>query len=262
MRTNVSLITMGAGNVLALKNTLDSFSEIFDEVIYGDLLLFDDDRKVVKSYQQQYNLKIVKLPFDYIYHNGFSSVLNKLAEHCTNDFVIYMNTSEIIEPGKNYGILEHMSYDYNCYSFNHSIDPHTWYRIYNRNELKWDGLIHEQVIGYHRPYPNSLFTMSDLDKDMGDPFKAKVFNDTKELVYFNQYIKLVEHPELIGTTNMGWVNYAKDGYESLKERINKKGKRYEAFETGNLEMYLNDIFTNSEFEQERFENSNLIHYQK
>jgi len=45
MKTGISLITMGAGNVKVLKKTLESFKEVFDEVIYGDLLIYQEDRE-------------------------------------------------------------------------------------------------------------------------------------------------------------------------------------------------------------------------
>jgi hypothetical protein len=101
-----------------------------------------------------------------------------------------------------------------------------------------------------------LFRMADTEKDSHDPFKAQVYNDIKELVYFNQYIKLVEEPNERGATNQGWVTYAQDGYQSLTERLAKKGKRYEAFKEGDLQKYLDNC---AEFEN--FDNNNLIHYQ-
>jgi len=52
--------------------------------------------------------------------------------------------------------------------------------------------------------------MADLEKDMYNSFKAKVFNDFKELVYFQQYLKLVDSPDEIGATNDGWVRFAKE----------------------------------------------------
>jgi len=44
----ISLITMGQANPMALKRTLESFKGIVGEVVYGDVLIFDEDREVVK----------------------------------------------------------------------------------------------------------------------------------------------------------------------------------------------------------------------
>lgn len=253
---------MSQGNPIALKKTLDSLSGVVDEIIFGDLLIFEKDRNLIQLYKREYNLKIVTLPFNYIFIHGFSDTLNKLAEESTNDMVIYLNCSEAIQSGKE-TILPTIKNnpDCNTFCFNHSTDPHHWYRIYNRKELKWSGVIHEQVCGDCKQYPEPIFTMQDFDKDTEDSFYSMVMNEVKELVYFNNYLKLVDQPHLIGFTNAGWVQFVKDGYHSFIERLHKKGNRYEAFITGNYEMFMNDIFTNEEFKEERFNSSLAIEFQ-
>lgn len=255
----ITLITMGQANPIALKRTIESFKGIVDEIIFGDLLIFEDDRKLMETYCFYYNFNIVVLPFNYIFQNGFAATLNTLATQATNDWVLYMNVSEVMDGY--HPIKEQMSKQYNCYSFDHAVDPHRWFRLYNKKELKWGGLIHEEVTGELRPCPFNIFRMMDTEKDIEDPFKAKVSNDIKELAYFQQYIKLVENPELRGNTHQGWIDYATRDYDSLKDRLLKKGKRYEAFLRGNLDMYLYDIATNPDFAAERFKSSDLINFQ-
>ncbi len=255
----ITLVTMGQGNPIALKRTLESFKAIADEIIFGDVLIFDSDRTIIEKYQEEYNLKIVKLPFNFIFENGFAYTLNELASHATNDWVLYMNVSEVLDG--EHPIKEQMSNEYNCYCFDHAVDPHRWYRMYNRKELKWDGVIHEQVSGDLRPCNFDIFRMKDTEKDMEDSFQAKVNNDIKELVYFQNYIRLVEKAGDRSGTHEGWVKWATESYDSLKERLLNKGKRFEAFLIGNLAMYLEDIYTNPEFEKERFESSRLINFQ-
>jgi hypothetical protein len=259
MRTGITLITMGAGNVIVLKETLESFKHVCDEIIYGDLLLFAEDREIVRTYQEEYNLKFVKLPFNYIFKNGFSATLNELAFHATNDLVIYMNTSEVIE--KDNGILQSVSPEYNCYYFDHATDPHRWYRMYNRHELKWSGVIHEQLVGEHRPYYKPIFRMADLEKDMHDKFKARVLNATKELVYFQQYVNIVDNPELLGETNEGWLNFARADYDSFQERLHKNPALYQGMVEGDMHKYLSGVYGNKEFDETIFESSEKIEYQ-
>jgi hypothetical protein len=262
-KRNITLLTMGAGNVIVLEETLKSFvrSGICNEVIYGDLLLFAEDREILNTYVEPYNVKIVPFQFNYIFKNGFASLLNELADKATNDLVIYMNTSEIISVDK--GIVEAIENnpDCNTFYFDHATDPHRWYRCYNRHELKWSGMIHEEVIGEHKPYHKPIFTMADLEKDMGSSFKAKVFNDAKEIVYFQQYKNLIDYPERQGGTNSGWLEFAKSNYDSMTERLEKKGKRYQAFINGNLYNYLEQVYGDKEFEKERFESGNMIEFQ-
>lgn len=258
----ITLITMGQANPVALKRTIESFKGVVDEVIFGDLLIFEQDREQIERYCFFCDFNIVKLPFNYIFENGFAATLNKLAAHATNDWVLYMNVSEVIDG--DHPIKEQMSKEYNCYSFDHAVDPHRWFRLYNRKELQWEGVIHEEVrpleniVG--RPCPFHVFRMKDTNKDSDDPFKEKVANDVKELCYFQSYLRLVDDPEK-GATHTNWVKWATDSYDSLKERLLKKGKRYEAFVTGNLTMYLEDIYTNPEFEEERFKSNDLINFQ-
>lgn len=261
MKTGITLLTMGAGNVKVLKDTLGSFKNVCDEVIYGDLLLFPEDREIVKGYQKEYNLKIVPFKFDYLFHNGFSSLLNVLASRATNDIVVYMNTSEIID--EDYGIVESVKSNQNCnaFFFIHRTDPHRWYRMYNRRELKWSGRLHEQLEGDYRPYHKPIFMMADLEKDLDSPLKAKVLNDVKEIVYFRNYMSIVEAPDSLGATDSGWVKFATENYDSMQHRLLKKGKRYEAFFEGDFKKYMMDVYSNPEFEKERFESSNLIAFQ-
>lgn len=249
MKKGITLITMGAGNVIVLEETIKSFinSGVCNEVIYGDLLLFDEDREVIKIYEDKYNFKSVKFPFNYIFKNGFSDILNSLSEYATNDLVIYMNTSEVIEIDRGVTDIINNNPQCNCFYFDHSTDPHRWYRLYDRKELKWSGKIHEEVVGQHRPYHKPVFTMADMEKDMQDSHKAKVLNDVKEIVYFQQYLNLVNYPNEMGHTNAGWVKFSTDGYDSFASRLLKKGKRYEAFIEGNLEKYFEDVKNNPNF---------------
>lgn len=259
----LTLITMSQGNPIALKRTLDSFRPFFNEVIFGDMCLFEEDRKLIQSYQQEYNMKIVQYPFNHIFIHGFSSILNNLATYASNDLVLYMNVSEIIDPNTKPEIV--YTDFHNAFFFTHATEQHHWYRMYNRKEVEWQGLIHEELRPLPgvegKPYNIPSFQMADTEKDMDDSFKAKVYNDTKELTYFNQYIKLVEQPHLVGITNEGWVEYAKDSYGSLKERLKKKGDRYLAFQQGNFILYMEDIYNNPEFENERQESSTLVNLQ-
>lgn len=253
---------MSQGNPIALKRTLNSFDGIVDEVIYGDLCVFPEDKIEIAKFNG-YNMTTVKLPFNYIFENGFSNVLNYLTDIAQNELCLYMNCSEVIDGEQRIlELLDHFDKDnYNAFPFDHNSDPHTWYRMWNKSEMKWAGLIHEELIGKGRYCPYYIFRMADTDKDMDDPFKAKVMNDIKELTYFQQYVTLVEHPRFRSITNDYWINFAKDSYSSLKERLQNKGKRYEAFLLGDLGMYMKDALENKEFHLEEQKTNNIIEMQ-
>jgi len=260
----ISLITMGQANPVALKRTMDSFKDVVDEIVFGDFLIFESDRAIIQSYKADYNLKIVRAPFNFIFEEGFSETLNMLATHAKNDWILYMNVSEVLDG--DHPIGEQMSNLYNCYSFDHHEETHRWFRLYNKKEVKWGGLIHEEVIpidssGYLRPCPFNVFRMKDTLKDGDDPLKEKASNDVKEMVYWNQLVKLVDNPELRANTHPNWIEYAKEQYDYNNERMKMKGKRYEAMKKGDLQMYLDDIYHNPDFEKERFLSSKNINFQ-
>lgn len=259
MKTGITLITMGAGNVKALGKTLESFKHVFDEVVYGDMLLFDEDRQVVRQYQQEYDMGVLRMPFNYVFRYGFSDTLNLLSQHATNDIVLYMNTSEIID--EDYGIVDAVKNNPECNSFYfiHRTDPHRWYRMYNRKELEWSGVIHEQLKGEYKPYYKPIFMMADLEKDMDDPIKADVFNSVKEIVYFRNYNRIVDYPKKLGETDPGWIKFATDNYENMKERMQSNDALYQAFCTGS-DLMLHQAISNFT-PTGKFQSSDAIEYQ-
>lgn len=192
---------------------------------------------------------------------GFSSTLNFVIANAKNDMVLYSNVSETID--ENYGISKLVNENPQCnaFYFSHRVERHRWHRLFDRRHVEWGGLIHEEAINGIKPYHKPVYMMADTEKDMDDPFKAKIFNDLKELNYFRQYVRLVENPSSVGPTNDYWLGFAKDNYDSMIERLNKKGKRYEAFKIGDFKMLMMDYYSNPEFEKERFESSTLLNFQ-
>lgn len=261
MKTGITLLTMGAGNVKVLRKTLESFKGIVDEVIYGDLLLWEGDREIVRGYQEEFNLKIIPFNFNFLFLHGFSALLNELAEYSSNSMVMYMNTSEVID--EDYGIVDlvNKNKDCNTFYFIHRQEAYRWHRIYNKNELQWSGRIHEQLKGEYRPYHKPIFMMKDLEKDMDAPLVAKILNFIKELVYFEQYVAIVDNPNLLGETDQGWLSFAKKDYDSFKERLFKRPDSYQAMVIGDLAGLFMDIYDNTEFVSREFNSSHYIAFQ-
>ena len=257
----ITLITLTQGNPIALKRTIDNVVEAFEgkvnEVIVGDFCVFESDR--VKMVQEQYSVYCAqyKMPFNWLFQNGFAFNLNALSERAENDICLYMNVGEIIEKNIRLDLLNE---NWNCFKFNHATETHQWIRMWNRKQLQWSGRIHEEIIGTKYISPDFIFQMADTEKDAGDAFYSWVMDDCKEAVYFNQYLKLIDSPNEIGATNYGWVNYARDNYQHIKDRLIAKGKRYEAFVNGDLNMYLESAKEDWP-KSEAFKNSNLIHFQ-
>jgi len=213
-----------------MDNVVAAFGGMMNEILVGDMSVFDDN--FTSGFD---DAKIIKMPFDSLFKHGFSNALNHVASHSTNDLCLYLNVGEIVEKNLDASFITDR---FNCYSFNHAVDPHIWVRMWNRHELWWSGRIHEEIVGPRRECPAIIFTMADTEKDMEDDFRAGVYNDIKEMVYFQQYVHLSEHPEDKGATDQGWLNYSQAEYEDLKRRLSSKGERYQAFLSGDLSAYL------------------------
>ena len=262
---NISFVSMTQGNVIALKRTLDSLKNICNEFIIGSICVFEEDEKIIESYRSEYNLKVIKYPFDYIFKNGFASILNDLSTYATDDLCLYLNVGEVPD-GKEAALrlINEKFPNYNCYAINHGTEKHTWYRLWNKNQVEWRGILHEEL--YPREdlkiirCPYYIFQFKDTDKD-SDPLKAAVYNSVKELVYFRNYMRLIEEPEIQKWTNEYWIKFAEEQYNSMKERLLKKGKQYEAFKLGDINMFLKEISDSDYFKNERFDSSILIEFQ-
>lgn len=265
----ITLISMTQGNPVALARTVNNitakFKGLVDEVIIGDLIIFDEDRDAISEYL--YNskaspeclTKLHRMDFNAIYHRGFADVLNELADLAKNDLVLYMNVSEIVDGEINFNALNMDGY--NCYMFDHSTEQHKWIRLYDHKKLRWSGPIHEEVTGEMRVCPELAFRMADTEKDSGNEFKTWVNNTTKELVYFNQYLTIVDRPDLRGSTNIGWVKYAQDSYQYIKDRMLIKGDCYETFKNGDLEGYRNACKLGFKVTEE-YKTNKLINFSK
>ena len=252
---------MGAGNVIVLEETIKSMLAFCDEIIYGDMLLFPEDREILHIYEQKYNMKVIRFPFNYIFKHGFGVFLNDLSKYAKNDMVSYANTSEVIDV--DYGAKEIIENNPECnaFYFTHRTETHRWYRTYNRKQLRWSGCIHEQLSGEYIPYHKPILMFKDLEKDMYSEFKAWAFNSCKEIVYFNQYMRLVDDPEALAETDISWLNFAKDGYNSFKERLIAKGNQYKAYLKDDYYLLMEALYSNPMKGNEWFKSNQSIEYQ-
>jgi hypothetical protein len=259
MKTGTTLIVMGSGNVSVLYQTLKSVEGICDEIVYGDLLLWEEDRIQINEYAKEFNMTIIPFPWNHLYEYGFSSLLNILASHATNPYILYLNTSEIIE--KDFGVVEAIKNnpDCNAFYFTHLSDMHRWFRLYKKDEMQWSGIIHEQLKGEYIPYHKSVFQMADLPKDMMSIEKAKILDSLKEIVYFRQYMNLIDKPEALGETDHGWVRFSKENYDSFKERLGQRKDQVAAVEAGDLDAFLNAA--KYDIENQTFKSSIAVEYQ-
>ena len=230
----ISLVTVTQGNPKALRRTVDNvvhaFGGLVNDVVVGDVSVYDDNFTTGFD-----DVRFLKMPFDHLFRLGFGHVLNDVAGQAKNDLCLYLNVGEVVDCNLNTSLI---SDEWNAYTFNHAVDPHKWTRVWNRRQLEWSGRIHEEIgVGNKRECPKHLFMMADTEKDMDDDFRAGVYNDIKEIIYFYQYVYLADNPHDHGGTNKHWVNYAIQEQVDLRRRLEAKGDRYRAFKEADLELY-------------------------
>lgn len=263
MKKGITLITPAHANPIALKRTIESVSGICDEIIVADLCMFKEDSIEMSKYCDEYNMKLICFPFNHLYYYGFSEILNMLAYRAKNNIVLYLNVGEVIDTRFPARVFDAVSDENECNAWyiDHETEKHRWWRCYDRRYLKWSGRIHEELVGDYKPYHKPIFTFADTDKDMDNPFKAWVANDVKEMVYWKQLMHIVDHPEDLGATNSGWLEFAKDQYKSMRERMQAKSYRLVAFEEGNMDMYFADLYNNPNLVDFPFESTSFIEFQ-
>ncbi len=229
----ITLVTLTQGNPVALRRTADSvlqsFGGMLNEVVVGDVSVIGGAFSTGFE-----DLRMVELPFNYLFKNGFSDALNLLASRATNDLCLYLNVGEVVDKNLNTSLI---GPEFNSYCLNHATDPHIWVRMWDRRRASWSGPIHEEIVGDRRLCPTPIFRFADTPKDSEDDFSARVYNDIKEMVYFQQYVRLAEGLPR-GGTDPGWVAYSKKEVEDFRRRLREKGDRYHAFVDGDLQAYL------------------------
>ncbi len=236
-----SLKSPTQGNPEALKRTIDSLEGIIDEVIVGDVIIFPEDRQTILSYYKvDCPVNIIKFPFEFIFKNGFSAILNYCASKAKNNLIIYLNVGETLISDKN-ELLNRVSASYNSYYITHPVETHHWYRVYDRREVQWNGIIHEEIHGNLRPCSVPLFMFDDSPKDKENEWYGLVMNSVKELVYWNQYVKLIDQPHLAEGTHSGWLDFSRDGFHSFIDRLHQKGDMYDAFLLGDYNLFMKSI---------------------
>lgn len=263
----ITLITPTQGNPVALSRTIDSvkekFGDLLTQVMVGDVCPFKEDSDKIATMRGKIpvDIHLVKFDMAYIFNFGFSAILNELARFASNNLILYMNVSEVIEGPAAVNLIHPQ---YNCFKFDHATETHKWFRLYDKRECRWAGRIHEEVVGGRKDCPEILFRMADTPKDNGNPFKAWVYNWIKEVTYFQQYRTIATNEREIGPTNQGWVNWSKEQEShptlSFTARINKHSQLLMHFITNDYKEFLKEARKCYEASEE-FVNTDMIHYQ-
>lgn len=146
----ISVTVLTKNSQKYLKEVLSSLTQ-FDEVVLYDTGSKDDTMSIAREFK---NVKIFEAPFE-----GFGPTHNKATNVCTNDWVLSIDSDEVVSPEMAQEILN-TNLKNNCvYSFprNNYFNgkwikwcgwyPDKQYRLYNRKCTKFtDAQVHESII--------------------------------------------------------------------------------------------------------------------
>jgi hypothetical protein len=200
------------GNVANIQRTIDSCKDICDDVVIISTAFFRDDQFPL----HQLGHKVVDLPFNYVFKNGFGEYHNQGTEHAKNDWLLLLGVGETFaEAHKD---VHQALRDATCdkvFRCNHVNDQHTWKRIWNRKGgTKWGGLIHEEIGGGSDG--GLLFRMQDTEKvPQPSHLENECLRWMKALLYNCMYRRLASNPHELSYTNEGWLKFVAGASESI-----------------------------------------------
>lgn len=211
-----------------LIRTIESTRGWTTETLIINTSLFEEDSKWMNELG-----KVIELPWNYVFLNGFGEMHNAATEHAKNDWLLLLGVAETIAEPEKAVMLGYSAYVYRC---NHLNDPNTWKRIWNRKTSHWSGIIHEEII--NGMDGGVIFRMQDTPKVViADDFKAECLRQMKALSYNAMYYKLLHKPQLLGGTNKGWLDFVLGARESIEDFVDKNKDLLIACNDGNKDLF-------------------------
>jgi hypothetical protein len=132
-----SIVSFYWGN----KKNLDSYvahaSEYTDDIVIVNIDLLN-------SFESFGNVKVVNVPFDYLFHNGHDDILNLANKHTKYDWVYYLAVGKRIV-NINYELMNKYPNTKWFYDkeLNNPIDK--WIKFYDKNYTHWHKKVHESI---------------------------------------------------------------------------------------------------------------------
>lgn len=224
-----------------------------DEIIMASHAATDGSLEWAKEIQKlnELPIKILEFPKDTIFQHGFSYMKNKCTDEATGDWIISLDPDEEMGITKE-EILPYMQNTFCVSTVTMHVankEPHwnlnnkeqikkeaKWirqrhYRIFkNISEIRWNGLIHEELRGGEQYFISSIARNSNFTMwHYGCMAKNRVSIE-KEGIYAELLCRIVDNPELrYGTNKWWWEVY----YEEHKEELRQKREEYLNYRANN-----------------------------
>ncbi len=202
------------GNIANLRRTIESCRGVVDDVVIISTCLYREDIEGLREVANS----VVDLPWNYVYLHGFGAMMNQGSEAAKNDWLVLLGVAETIHAGHE-AIQPRLAGERvnSVFECNHANDPHHWIRVWNRQSRShWSGLIHESIMGGANE--GLLFEMRDTEKI---PTDDAIMNGTlrfvKTTLYNCMYRRLMNNTNLIGGTNIGWLDFVEGARGSIED---------------------------------------------
>lgn len=220
----LTLVVPTYGGVPNVRRTVESAKGACNDVVIVSTAPHEEDNEAFAQMGQ-----VVPLPWNFVFYHGFGSLYNQGTPAAKNDWLVLLGTGETMQD-VNAQLRSHLSAPdasrvFTCFHHN---DPHQWKRIWNRTGgTMWSGLIHEEIVGGRDA--GLLFRMQDTAKTPeDDPVKNEVFRYLKTLSYHRMYHELLHHPEKLGGTNPGWVDFVHGSRAAIERFMTDHADLYAA----------------------------------
>lgn len=217
-----------------MQRTVDSVKGLCDDVVIVSTAPYLEDNE---AFAKMGN--VVSLSWNFVFYHGFGSLYNMGTPAAKNDWLMLLGTGETMAEAnhdlRTYLVNASLHHVFECFHHN---DRHQWKRIWNRNGgTMWSGLIHEEIVGGENR--GLLFRMQDTEKTPEeDPVKNEAFRYIKTLSYHRMYHELLHHPEKLGGTNPGWVDFVHGSRAAIEQFMADHADLYAAVMNEDFFMFL------------------------
>lgn len=202
----LTIVTINYNNSVGLARTYNSI--LNQDFTDFDWVIIDGGSKDGSldtiSKEQFKGLRVVSEP-----DNGIYDAMNKGIDHVTTDFVMFLNSGDILENPKVLGKLNKFTNQDDCSNIYGNIRIQSDTNI----ERHWNsGSINffKVLFGWHPPHPATIYRLDNLKKisgyDTGYSIAAdydvflRLYRAGGEFKYFNECIAVMEKPGASGTS--------------------------------------------------------------
>lgn len=227
------------GNPEALLTTVNSVRGICDETVVVHQKLFDDDSEVAASIAD----KVATVDWNEVFKDGGYALLPNIgASVSKGPWALLLGVGETWAEshGNPHKILSEAN-PKTMFKCHHINDVHHWKRVFRPDAgCFFSGPLHEECIGgIDGPL---LFRMQDTEKPPHEStFRNECLKWLKTTSYHNGYWTLLNHPEKLGGTNAGWLEFSRGARESIEDFVDTNKDLMEAAWDGDRDAFYEGV---------------------